>query len=398
MRKFLFILLLLGAGVFLVGCSSFSPAVTESETINLGLIAPLSGPLTYVGWDVRGGVEMAVDDINAAGGIDGHRVELLIKNSYGTEEGALAAYEELKTQTPLILGPVTTSEVLALAPRTEEDNVIILSPTATGAAISNCSYNVFRTATSDLYQGRGIARLIATTNPEAEKIVVVYETDDVYAEGLRESFLEAASNNGLEVVDIIPVDSDVGNYEEIAREIQNCGGEDIGADAVVLLSHLNAGVGVLQAAKAAGVETGWYGPDALVDEQVLIVGGDLLEGMQVTVQGSRNRFEEFAVRYKERTRREPAWIAPSSYDATMIAAEVIRAGGYDADGIRDALNRIRYIGVTGPKSFNENGDVSPSFDVMEIRDGSWERLEWSDLLAMVDRNGKDNAGNQESSH
>ena len=122
---------------------------------------------------------------------------------------------------------------------------------------------------------------------------------------------------------------------------------------------------------------------------MLIVGGDSLEGMQVTVQGSRNRFEEFAVRYKERTRREPAWIAPSAYDATMIAAEAIRAGGYDADGIRNALNRIRYIGVTGPKSFNENGDVSPSFDVMEIRNGSWERLEWSDLLAMGDRNLKE---------
>ncbi|GEM_PF-740556 len=391
----LIILLILGAGIFFSGWSTFSPAFIENETVTLGLIAPISGPLAYSGWDMREGVKMAVDDINAAGGINGRPVKLLIKNSYGTEEGALAAYEELKTQTPLILGPVITSEVLVLAPLTEEDNVILLSPTATGAAISNSSYNVFRTAPSDLYQGRGIARLIATTNPEAEQIVVVYETNNVYAEGLKESFLEAATNNGLEVVDIIPVDPDVRNYEEIARELQQCGGENVGADAVVLLSYLNAGVGVLQAAKAVGFETDWYGPDALVDEQVLIVGGDSIEGMQATVQGSRNRFEEFAVRYKERTRREPAWIAPSSYDATMIAAEVIRAGGYDADGIRNALNRIRYIGITGPKFFDDNGDVSPSFDVMEIQNGSWERLEWSDLLAMVDRNSKEDARNQE---
>ena len=391
----LIILLILGAGIFFSGWSTFSPAFIENETVTLGLIAPISGPLAYSGWDMREGVKMAVDDINAAGGINGRPVKLLIKNSYGTEEGALAAYEELKTQTPLILGPVITSEVLVLAPLTEEDNVILLSPTATGAAISNSSYNVFRTAPSDLYQGRGIARLIATTNPEAEQIVVVYETNNVYAEGLKESFLEAATNNGLEVVDIIPVDPDVRNYEEIARELQQCGGENVGADAVVLLSYLNAGVGVLQAAKAVGFETDWYGPDALVDEQVLIVGGDSIEGMQATVQGSRNRFEEFAVRYKERTRREPAWIAPSSYDATMIAAEVIRAGGYDADAIQNALNTIRYIGVTGPKFFDDNGDVSPSFDVMEIQNGSWERLEWSDLLAMVDRNSKEDARNQE---
>ena len=391
----LIILLILGAGIFFSGWSTFSPAFIENETVTLGLIAPISGPLAYSGWDMREGVKMAVDDINAAGGINGRPVKLLIKNSYGTEEGALAAYEELKTQTPLILGPVITSEVLVLAPLTEEDNVILLSPTATGAAISNSSYNVFRTAPSDLYQGRGIARLIATTNPEAEQIVVVYETNNVYAEGLKESFLEAATNNGLEVVDIIPVDPDVRNYEEIARELQQCGGENVGADAVVLLSYLNAGVGVLQAAKAVGFETDWYGPDALVDEQVLIVGGDSLEGMQVTVQGSRNRFEEFAVRYKERTRREPAWIAPSSYDATMIAAEVIRAGGYDADAIQNALNTIRYIGVTGPKFFDDNGDVSPSFDVMEIQNGSWEHLEWSDLLAMVDRNSTEDARNQE---
>lgn len=103
--------------------------------------------------------------------------------------------------------------------------------------------------------------------------------------------------------------------------------------------------------------------------------------MVATMQANRIISGPFTKRYKEEFNTTTIdWPVPYGYDAMMMVAEVIDAKGYEPESISEGLKEIRYVGVCGAKSFDENGDIYPSYDVLQVRDGEWVQIRWNEIL------------------
>ncbi len=351
-----------------------TPDYGDNETIKIAIMVPLTGGLAEYGMDVKIGVDMAIDEINEDGGIGGKEVEAVYKNTWGQPERAAYLMEVCADEgIPVVIGDITSAGALACAEVAEERHIVLISQAATTPLLSEYGPYVFRTISSDTYQGRGMARIFQIFHPDTANVTVLY-IDNAYGTGLAESFVRAGEDSTFTVHQIISFEEGERNFtSEIASIAPD-------TDGIALISHLTEAEYILKEAKAQGLEVAWVGSDGIVTTELYSHVGPYAEGFIATMQASEVRnlafIREYQVRAKDSTIN---WMAPYSYDTVMIVAEAIRKGGYSADGIREAFGNIRYLGVCGPKVFEENGDIPPAFDVMRIEDGLWKRVSWREI-------------------
>lgn len=352
-----------------------TPDYGKNETINIGIMVPLSGGLAEYGMDVKTGVDMAVDEINSKGGIGGKEVRAVYKNTWGYPDRAVSLMEECAEEgIPVVIGDITSSGALACADVAEERHIVLISQAATTPALSKYGPYVFRTISSDIYQGRGMARIFRIFHPEADNITVLY-IDNAYGSGLAESFVSAQEDGGFSVQQVIPFEE---GQRSFTREITAIHASE--TDGIALIAHVTEAEIILKEAEALGLHVAWVGSDGIVTTELYAHVGPYAEGFIATMQSSEVRDPEFIHEYQVRAKDSTVnWMAPYSYDTVMIVAEAIRYGGYSADGIQDAFGKIRYLGVCGPKVFEENGDIPPAFDVMRIENGKWTRVSWKEI-------------------
>ncbi|NLO77949.1 MAG: amino acid ABC transporter substrate-binding protein [Methanomicrobiales archaeon] len=352
------------------------PDYGDNETINIAIMAPLSGGLAEYGMDVKVGVDMAVDEINRKGGINGKKVNAIYKNTWGYPDRAASLMEECADEGfPVVIGDITSAGALACAEVAEERHVVLISQAATTPLLSKYGPYVFRTISSDVYQGRGMARIFRIFHPEVTNITVLY-INNAYGSGLTTAFVSAQEEGGFRVNQIMP-------FEEGQRVFT----EEIAAikasetDGIALITHVTEAEYILKEAKAQGLRVAWVGSDGIVTTELYAHVGSYTEGFIATMQSSEVHDQAFIREYRVHAKDEGTvnWMAPYSYDTVMIVAEAIRYGGYSADGIRDGLGKIRYLGVCGPKVFEESGDTPPAFDVMRIENGEWTRVSWKEI-------------------
>ncbi len=351
-----------------------APDYGENETIKIGIMVPLSGGLAEYGMDVKIGVEMAVDEINEDGGIGGKEVEAVYKNTWGNTERVAYLMEECAEEgIPIVIGDITSAGALACADVAEEKHIVLISQAATTPKLSGYGNYVFRTISSDTYQGRGMGRIFRIFHPDVDNITVIY-IDNAYGNGLAESFSLAGEDGGYTVQQTISFEEGQVNFtREIASITQNTEG-------IALISHVSEAEYILKEAQAQGLDVAWVGSDGIVTTELYSHVGPYAEGFIATMQASEVRdpgfIHEYQIRAKDSTIN---WMAPYSYDTVMIVADAIRYGGYSADEIREAFRKIRYLGICGPKVFENDGGIPPAFDVMRIEDGRWKRVSWKEI-------------------
>ncbi|MDE4908299.1 ABC transporter substrate-binding protein [Methanogenium marinum] len=351
-----------------------TPDYGDNETIKIGIMVPLTGGLAEYGMDVKIGVDMAVDEINEDGGIGGKEVEAVFKDTWGLPEHAAELMEECAEEgIPVVIGDITSAGTLACADVAEEKHIVLISQAATTPKLSEYGDYVFRTISSDTYQGRGMGRIFRIFHPDVDNITVIY-IDNAYGNGLAESFSLAGEDGGYTVQQTISFEEGQVNFtREIASITPNTEG-------IALISHITEADYILKEAEAQGLDVEWVGSDGIVTTELCSHVGSYAEGFIATMQASEVRDPEFIDEYQVRSKsRTVNWMAPYSYDTVMIVAEAIRHGGYSADEIREAFGDIRYLGVCGPKVFEDDGGVPPAFDVMRIEDGMWKRVSWKEI-------------------
>ena len=361
---------------FLIFSAVFhTPDYGKNETINIGIMVPLSGGLAEYGMDVKIGVDMAVEEINSQGGIDGKAVKAVYKNTWGHTDRAVSLMEECAQEgIPVVIGDITSSGALACAEVAEEKHIVLISQAATTPRLSEYGPYVFRTISSDIYQGRGMARIFRIFHPDTHNVTVLY-INNAYGTGLAEAFVSAEEEGGFSVRQEIPFDEGQRNFTREVAAIHTSG-----TDGVALIAHVTEAEAILKEARAQGLDLAWVGSDGIVTTELYSHVGSYTEGFIATMQASEVRDPAFIREYQIRAKDSTVnWMAPYSYDTVMIVAEAIRYGGYSADGIRDAFGKIRYLGVCGPKVFEENGDIPPAFDVMRIENGVWKRVSWKEI-------------------
>ena len=202
-----------------------SSEASSDKVFKIGGIGPVTGAAAVYGLAVKNGAQIAVDEINADGGINGYQIEFNFQDDEHDAEKSVNAYNTLKDWgMQVLMGTVTSAPCVAVADKTNADNVFQITPSGSSVECAQ-NPNVFRVCFSDPDQGAASATYIAE-NKLAEKIAVIYDSSDVYSSGIYEKFAAEAANQGLEIVDAEAFTAD--SNKDFSTQLQKA--KDAGAD------------------------------------------------------------------------------------------------------------------------------------------------------------------------
>ena len=331
----------------------------EQAPLRVGVMESLTGPGESYGNVANHAKLMALDEINAAGGIDGRPLEFVVEDSMCNAQGAVAAYRKLTSVdgVKIILGPSCSGAMLGAAPLAEADGVILFSGMASNADIANAGDYIFRTQISDVEVGLLTGDLLWADG--VRRLATITEATD-YAEGVRASAVARFERHGGQVAAVERYTSDVTDFRSQLSKL-------LGAspDALHLApqSEFSAG-SIIKQARELGYTGPIYAETVSLGAVALEIAGNAAAGMKAIaadIHPDNRRGQEVVAAFRERYGYVSLpWHLSSTYDDVYITAECLRQTGddQDADGFRDCLYGITFSGALGENySFDSNGEV-----------------------------------------
>ncbi len=359
----LLVLMLLLTSV-LSGCAGGSD---EPETIKLGVIGPLTGDYSMYGTAVANAAKLAADEINAAGGIDGKNVEIIAYDSKGDKTEAVNAYNRLRDQDKIVglIGGTFSGTTLSIKEIAKEDNMPVLSPTATNGEVTLDASNIFRACYTDPYQG-ATAAVFASEELGATKAAVLYNIEDPYSEGLAIAFNEKFGSIGT----VTSYEGYTKNDADFRAILTKIAAED---PDVIFLPDYIAKVGViLSQVKELGLDVvaiGGDGWDGIEGDYAEVAEGHYFANHYAKTDEAAV-VQDFISAYESAYESSPNALAALAYDSTYIMKGAIeKAASTDSEAIITALAETDKDGVTGHVTFDENGDPIKSISIIQIVDG-----------------------------
>lgn len=344
----------------------------QQPTYKIGVMYPLSGDAAAYGLPIQRATKIAIDEINAKGGINGKKIEPIYEDSKCNPKDGNAAAQKLINidKVKVILGGVCSGETLGAAPIANDNNVVMLSPSATSPDITTKGGDfIFRLAPSDAYAGI-VASEYAFKDLKAKKASIISESTD-YAQGLRRVFKENFAKLGGEVVA-----DETFNPEDTDFRTQVTKAKAANPDIVYIVPQtVPKGVLLIKQAKEAGIKQQLLTAEGLIGRNVIKENAADMEGLV----GIEQKFDDKApksaallAKYNEQAGEEapfPAFMS-AAYDAVYLIADAIGKNGYDGEKIRDYLYGVKdYEGAVGKVTIDENGDVILDFSVKRVKAG-----------------------------
>lgn len=381
MKKVSKLIALLLCAVMTAGCFA-SCGETASTTFKIGGIGPLTGGAAQYGLSVKQGAQLAVDEINAAGGVNGVKLELNFQDDEHDAQKSINAYGIIKDWgAHVIVGTVTSNPCISVVGLSSQDNMFQITPS--GSAVECISGdNAFRVCFSDPNQGAASAKYIAE-NKLATKVAVIYNSSDAYSSGIYKTFKTEAATQNLEIVsEQTFTDSNNTDFNTQLQKIK-----ESGADLVFLPIYSEQAAMILQQASKAGLTTKYFGCDGLdgtidkLDDPSLAEGVMLLTPFAADAQDEKSK--AFTTAYKAAYNAIPDQFAADGYDAVYtVKAAFEKAGvsdpsiGYSelCDLLKDAMTKITVEGVTGTMTWNAEGEPTKDPKAMVIKDGAYKAM------------------------
>ena len=345
------------------------------KTVRLGLIGPMTGDNANYGTSTRDGAQIAVDEINEAGGVNGYTFVLDTQDSQGDPDSAVSAYGKLMDSGMNVsLGCVLSGEAQSVITAAVEDGILIVTPTSSAVACIEGNPNAFRVCFNDAAQGTASADYIADNNL-GTKIAVFYQSDIDYSAGLYETFQAEAANRGLEIVEEQTFTA--GSNTDFSTQINAI--RDSGCELVFLpIYAAEAATFLTQAAgKLDGVT--YFGCDGLDGIQTKISDTSLIEGLMMLTPFAADAedaaTQSFVEKYVPVHGTEPDQFAADGYDAVYIVKAAMEQCGKtpaDADfneAMVAAMYEITVDGLTGTMTWDENNEPNKPAKAMVFHDG-----------------------------
>lgn len=354
---------------------------TDGATFRIGASGPLTGNYALYGNGVKNAAQLAVDEINEAGGINGVMLEFKMEDDEADAEKAVNAYNNLKDWNMNIsLGTVTSGACIAFGAEAAKDNMFLLTPSSTAVECLEGD-NAFRVCFSDPNQGVASATYIAN-NDLADKIAVIYQSDNAYSAGIYEKFAEEADTLGLEIVSTQSFTTD--NSSDFSAQLQSI--KDSGAELLFLPIYYSEASLILQQAKNANIELlvfGCDGLDGILNMENFDVS--LAEGVMLltpfaadaTDDATVHFVTEYTAKYGDETLNQ---FAADAYDGIYIIKAAGEKAGITADmtaseicdALKAAMLEITVDGVTGEGIvWDADGEPSKEPKAVVIKDGSY---------------------------
>lgn len=393
MKKSLRIVSLILAVVLAAACfagcngSSENSGKTDAKTFKIGGIGPLTDTAAQYGIAVKNAAEIAVKEINEAGGVNGYKLEFQMQDDVADPEKSVTAYNALKDWGMQILaGTVTTGACLSVIDKTKTDNMFQLTPSASAADVVK-NDNCFQVCFTDPNQGSGSAKYIAD-NKLAEKIAVIYDSSDAYSSGIYNKFKEKAAELKLNVVSETTFTKD--SKTDFSAQIGDA--KSKGADLVFLPIYYQEASLILTQCKSAGYAPKFFGCDGL-DGLLGIKNFDknLAEGVMLLTPFAADAKDEatqkFVKAYKEAYNNEtPSQFAADAYDVIYIIAKLLENSKVTPDmSVSDICNKLKdgitsadfkFDGLTGKEmSWSKTGEVNKDPQAVAIKNGAYAAMQ-----------------------
>lgn len=351
---------------------SSDTAAADGDSIPVGVISPNTGNLATYGESVLNGINLAVEEINAAGGVLGKNISVIsYDDKADSTEGANAFNRLVGDGACAIIGSVTSGVTASLAPLADESQIVLLTPTSTADTITESDNYVFRACFKDSYQGKMAAKF-AAEKLGVKKVAVLYASGDAYSAGVRESFDAACSELGLEIV--AEESSSSTDDTEFSSQLTNIAAS--GAEFLFAPYYYNAaGPYIIPQARAAGFEGVIMGADgydgtteSMLDDKTLY--NNCYYTNHYSPDDTSDVVQTFVTAYNDKYGAKPNALAALAYDSTyMIKDAIEKAGSTDRAAIRDAMSGMTFEGVTGKFVLDETGTPEKSVAVIEFKDG-----------------------------
>lgn len=355
----------------------------DGAAFKIGGIGPLTGEAAIYGVNVRNAAQIAVDEINAAGGVNGYMLELNFQDDEHDTEKAVNAYNALKDWgAQMILGAVTSAPCIAVTEKTMEDNMFQLTPS--GSAVDCAKYdNNFRVCFSDPDQGAASAQYIGENNL-ASKVAVIYDSSTVYSSGIYESFVKGAESQSFEIVSAEAFTQD--SKTDFSVQLQKA--KDAGAELVFLPIYYQEASLILTQAAAMDFAPVFFGVDGM--DGILGVENfdtSLAEGVMLLTPFAADALDEmtqnFVSTYQEQFGDIPNQFAADAYDGIYAIKAAIEQSGATPDmsvsdlceALKSGITSITLDGLTGAGiTWNASGDPGKAPKAVIIENGAYKAM------------------------
>lgn len=355
---------------FLVSCG-------EKEAVKIGYVAGLTGRHSELGIGVRNGVILAVDRINKAGGINGHRLEVVIRDDGGSPSQAAKALNELiEMEVPLIVGPLLSKMAQTTIDIIDGKNVLVISPTISTDLVANRDDNFLRLIPESSFQGESIASAITKT--EYKKIAVIYDAQNSeYTKPIFDVFARRMKDSGREISYVNDLTG--GQEKELAKVAEQIVGSQCEA-VFFITSSIDAGE-ICQQIRKQEKTIQFYGAYWVKSGKIVEIGGRSVEGMILSTIFERSNkstaYDEFAGQYEYEFKSKPNFTSVYAYETVMVMAEGMRlSNSFEPVEIKTAiLTKAVFDGLEEQFRINRYGDVERSKSLVQIRNGEFVRLD-----------------------
>lgn len=351
-----------------------------NTVFKIGSIGPTTGDAAEYGNAVMNAAQLAVDEINAAGGINGYKVEFMSADDMGDAQKAVNAYNDLKDKgMQILMGTVTSTPCMTVAENTHDDNMFMLTPS--GSAVECVKYdNAFRVCFSDPNQGIASADYIADQKL-GTKIAVIYDSSNAYSAGIYEKFKSEAAAKNLTLVSETAFTKD--SNKDFTVQLQQA--KSAGADLLFLPIYYTEASLILSQANKMGYAPKMFGVDGM-DGILKVKNFDtkLAEGVVLLTPFAADAKDEltqkFVNSYKTKFGDIPNQFGADAYDAIYIIKAAIEKAGVTPDqsvsdicnALKTAMTQIKVDGVTGlGMTWTAEGEPNKSPKGMVIKNGEY---------------------------
>ena len=364
-----FWILLLLVTACLVACKE------EPKVLRIGALIPQSGTLEPYGRNVKNGLLLALSQINDAGGIGGKKLDILFEDEKSDDAVAVQRAKDLIKQggVPLIIGGVTSSVALAVAPVCESNKVVLLSPTASSPKLTGAGTYVFRNYPSDTVEGKVMAEY-AVRRMKVRSVSTLY-IDNEYGQGLMNVFHETFGKLGGTSVLEKSFAQGATDFVDIVKEVKANP-----SDAVYIIGYYSEIAAILQELKKQEVNSKIISVEGVAQPIILEIASEAAEGLiypqpPYSPDSQEPAIQKFVSSYKAKFGTKPDIDAAFSYDALRIVAKAIeKCQNYPQD-LRDRMADTNMRGLIGDIAFDSNGDVDITPHIFKISEGRFVPVE-----------------------
>ncbi len=368
MKKMLLMMSLLM--LFVLSCGTKNEAKganANGDVIKIGVIGPLTGEVAQYGIATIDGFKLKVDEINAAGGINGKKIELIIQDSKGDAQEAVNIFKKMVSQDKvnLVVGEIISSASLAVSDLAQSAKVPMITPTGTNFDITKGKDYVFRTTFTDPYQGVVIAKYAKTKG--IKSVAMLSNTSSDYAVGLAAAFKEQAAKEGITVIEEKYTKDDK-DFKSILTKIKAQNPE-----AIFIPDYYNVIGLILTQANELGLKTQYLGGDGWdgIQENFAAAAEGAVFASQYAPDDSSDLVRNFISAFKTKYNREPIVFSALGYDTGTILEEALKTSkDLSPASIRDAIAATNASNlITGALKFDAERNPEKKVTFIEVKGG-----------------------------